>query len=237
MRLRSTILAVAVCVSVTKSYGGVDPVTAAAVGSQTLVLMSTYDKRAKQQEKLAQVETAIAAGMAAIHNVEKTMLDYLTNVSGAVQNLGQIKRAAELIIAIPKNAAALTDAMKKHPKGAVFGTIISHEVSNMVSEAASLYPFMQQLVTTGTYNSGDKKHNVNLLNSAERYYVADMVVTKLSNINRSLVCWRYQIEYFRWDNLFYALDRESWAAWWGGKVVMESVISNWKSFKMRDSYR
>lgn len=237
MRIRFILFAISVLVATSESYGGVDPATAAAVTTQTLVLQGTYNKRAKEQKKLAEVETAIAGGMAAIHNVEKKMLDYLTNISGAVQNLNQIKRAGELIVEIPQNVTKLTSAMREHPNGAVFGTIISRELTSLTAEAASLYPFMQQLVTSGTYNSGNSKHKVNLLNSAERYYIADMIVTKLANINRCLVMWRYQIEYFRWENLFMGLDRESWAAMWGGKIAMQSVISNWRSFKSRNNYR
>ena len=54
---------------------------------------------------------------------------------------------------------------------------------------------MKQLVTSGSYTTSDydangkpinQKNKVNLLNSAERYYVANEVVTKLESINTDL---------------------------------------------------
>ena len=231
--LRFLFPVVMACLCPIKASAGIDPVTAATVATQTLVLQNTYNDRAKQQKQLAAVETAVAGGLAAVHNVEKQMLDYLSNISGALQNLYQIKRAGELMIEIPQNASNLADVVKGHPMEAVLGTLVSRELTRISSEAASLYPFMQQLVTSGSYNIGAEKHKVNLLNSAERYYIADMIVSKLLHINRSLIMLRYQIEYFSWNNFFRTLDPNGWAMMWGGKSSMESVIRNWKNFKLK----
>ena len=57
---------------------------------------------------------------------------------------------------------------------------------------------MKQLVTSGSYDvaGGDgkkEKHKVNLLSSAERYYIANEVVTRLEAINTDLfiLAWQY----------------------------------------------
>lgn len=216
---------------------GVDPLTAAAVTTNMAVLKGTYNERAKKQQKLAEIETAVAGGMAAIHGVEKRMLEYLSNISGALQNLYQIKRSAELMVEIPNNAAKLSEAVKYNPKGAVLGPIITNELTRLASEATTLYPFMRQLVTSGTYNSGEDKHNVNLLNSAERFYIANMVVSKLENINTCIIVLRYQIQYARWDDLLRKLDPESWGMIWDARATMRSVAYDWKYFKLRNKYR
>ena len=101
---------------------------------------------------------------------------------------------------------------------------------------ASLYPFMKQLVTNGSYNvdgyddNGNpktEKHKVNLLNSAERYYVANEVVTKLENINTDLWLLAWQIRTMSWQDLWYGLDPEGWAAVMSGKAIVESLIYEW----------
>lgn len=237
MKLRYFLLGFTVAIAAVQTNAGVDPLTAAAVTANMTMLKGTYDDRAKKQKKLAEIETAIAGGMVAIHSVEKKMLDYLSNVSGALQNLYQIKRAAELMVEIPMNAASLTEAVKYNPKGAVLGPIISNELTRLATEATTLYPFMQQLVTSGTYNSGDEKHKVNLLNSAERFYIASMVVSKLENINTCITVLKYQIKYARWDDLFRKLDPESWAMMWDARATMNSVAYDWKNFKLRNKYR
>jgi len=63
---------------------------------------------------------------------------------------------------------------------------------------AAFYPFMKQLVTSGSYDitntDGNKKlHKVNLLNSVERYYVENEVVTRLENINTDIFILTWQV--------------------------------------------
>ena len=57
---------------------------------------------------------------------------------------------------------------------------------------------MKQLVTSGSYDvtnqDGNKeKHKVNLLSSAERYYIANEVVTRLEAINTDLFILAWQV--------------------------------------------
>lgn len=211
---------------------GVDPLTSGAVVSQTMILKDTYIKRAEHQRSIRDIEATISVGMATIHDVENKMVEYLTNISGAVQNLHQIVQAGELVVEIPKNAEALFQAVKSHPRNALFASFITRHISNLTAEATSLYPFMQQLVTTGTYNSGDEKKKVNVLNSYERYMIANMVVSRLSRINRSLVYLRWQVEYFSWNTFFFGLDFQTYCTYYNTKAVAQSVMYKWKNFKM-----
>ena len=98
--------------------------------------------------------------------------------------LYQIKRTAELVATeIPKNCDLLRKSVPGHLKGTAIAVLVSDELSDAASQMAALYPFMKQLVTSGSYditNADGKteKHKVNLLNSAERYYIANEVVGK-----------------------------------------------------------
>ena len=93
---------------------------------------------------------------------------------------------------------------------------------------ASLYPFMQQLVTSGSYtvnNSQGKneKHKVNLLNSAERYYIANEVVLRLEKINIDLYILAWQVRTLSWNSLWYSLDPQGWASIMSGKAIAETL--------------
>ena len=76
-------------------------------------------------------------------------------------------------------------------------------------------------------NPKTEKHKVNLLNSAERYYVANEVVTKLENINTDLWLLAWQIRTMSWQDLWYGLDPEGWATVMSGKAIVESLIYEW----------
>ena len=198
-----------------------DPVLTGAVAAQSVMLEKIFSDREKTQKKIIAAEAAVTVAMERMHKVEDQMLEYLQNAQGAMQNLYQIKRAAELVTTeIPQNMNLVRQSLPGHLKG-----------------TASLYPFMKQLVTSGSYNVSDydekgnpvnKKHKVNLLNSAERYYVANEVVTKLEDINTDLWLLAWQIRTFSWNDLWYGLDPDGWATVMSGKAIVEGLIYEWQ---------
>ena len=121
-------------------------------------------------------------------------------------------------------------------QGTFLATTVGDQLNNMTMDMMSLYPFLKQLVTSGTYNTTDydnmgnlinKKNKVNLLNSAERYYICNTVVDKLENINTSLYLLSWEIQTMRWRDLFFKLDPEGWAAVMSGKNIVEGIVSDW----------
>ena len=123
-----------------------------------------------------------------------------------------------------------------HLKGTAIALLVSDELTDAATQMAGLYPFMRQLVTSGSYdvdgyddngNPKTEKHKVNLLNSAERYYVANEVVTKLEGINTDLWLLAWQIRTMSWQDLWYGLDPEGWATVMSGRAIVESLIYEW----------
>ena len=216
-----------------------DPVLAGAVATQSAMLQQLFSKRVKTQQKIIAAETAVTVAMDRMHKVEDQMLDYLSNAQGAMQNLYQIKRAAELVTTeIPQNMNLVKQSLPGHLKGTAIAMLVSDELTDAATQMASLYPFMKQLVTSGSYNVSDydekgnsvnKKHKVNLLNSAERYYVANEVVTKLESINTDLWLLAWQIRTMSWHDLWFGLDPEGWATVMSGKAVAETLIYQWEN--------
>ena len=237
MRLRIISLCLAIAIAGRMEAQQTDPTLTGAVVAQTEILKKIFKDREETQNKIIAAETAVSVAMDRMHAVENKMLDYLSNAQGAMQNLYQIKRAAQLVgVEIPRNMSLVSKSVPGHLKGTAIALLVSDELTDAATQMASLYPFMKQLVTNGSYNvdgyddNGNpktEKHKVNLLNSAERYYVANEVVTKLENINTDLWLLAWQIRTMSWQDLWYGLDPEGWAAVMSGKAIVESLIYEW----------
>lgn len=214
-----------------------DPTLTAAVVTQTTELKSIHKKRKKTQQKIIAAETAVTVALDRVHSVENKMLEYLSNAQGAMQNLYQVKRAGELVLTeIPRNTKLLANSVKGNLKGTAIATLVSDELTDAATQMAALYPFMKQLVTSGSYEVTDddgKKtsHKVNLLSSAERYYVANEVVTRLETINTDLFILAWQVRTLSWNDLWFSLDPEGWASVMSGKNIVEGIIQDWKMLR------
>lgn len=216
-----------------------DPTLTAAVILQTEELKSIHKKRKSTQEKIIAAETAVTLALDRVHNVENKMLEYLSNAQGAMQNLYQIKRAAELVATeIPRNCDLLRKSVPGHLKGTAIAVLVSDELTDAATQMAALYPFMKQLVTSGSYdvtNADGKteKHKVNLLNSAERYYIANEVVTRLETINTDLWLLAWQVRTLSWNDLWFSLNPDGWASVMSGKAIAETLVWEWNTIKYR----
>lgn len=210
-----------------------DPTLTAAVVAQTAELKSIHKKRRKMQEKIIAAAAAVTVALDRVHSVENKMLDYLSNAQGAMQNLYQIERAGELVaVEIPNNCNLLRKSVKGNLKGTAIAALVSDELRDVVAQMTALYPFMQQLVSSGTYNvtnaDGSKsKHKVNLLSSAERYYIANEVLTRLETINTDLFILAWQVRTLSWNDLWFKLDPEGWASVMSGKNIIGGIIDDW----------
>lgn len=210
-----------------------DPALTAAVLAQTAELKNLHEKRRKTQEKIIAAETAVTLALDRVHSVEDKMLEYLSNAQGAMQNLYQIKRAGELVLTeIPQNCSLLAKSVAGNIKGTAIAAIVSDELADAATQMAAIYPFMKQLVTSGTYNvtgadGTNEKHKVNLLSSAERYYIANDVVTRLETINTDLFILAWQVRTLSWNDLWFSLDPEGWASVMSGKNIIGGIVAEW----------
>ncbi len=216
-----------------------DPTLTAAVIAQTAELKSIHKKRKTTQERIIAAETAVTVALDRVHSVEDKMLEYLSNAQGAMQNLYQIKRAGELVLTeIPKNCDLLRKSVPGHLKGTAIALLVSDELTDAATQMAALYPFMKQLVTSGSYtvtgaDGSKEKHKVNLLNSAERYYIANEVVTRLETINTDLWLLAWQVRTLSWNDLWFSLDPDGWASVMSGKAIAENLVWEWNTIKYR----
>jgi len=202
--------------------------------AQPAELKSIHKKRKKTQEQIIAAEAAVTVALDRVHSVENKMLEYLSNAQGAMQNLYQIKRAGELVAKeIPQNCNLLRKSIDGNLKGTAIAAIVSDELTDAATQMAALYPFMKQLVTSGSYDVAgadgkDEKHKVNLLNSSERYYIANEVVTRLETINTDLFLLAWQVRTLSWNDLWFSLDPEGWANVMSGKNIIGGIVAEWK---------
>ena len=210
-----------------------DPALTSAVLGQTAALKKIHKDRKKTQEKIIAAEVAVTASLERIHQVEDKMLDYLSNAQGAMQNLYQIKRAGELVATeIPQNCGLLLKSVGSNLKGTAIAAIVSDELADTATQMAALYPFMKQLVTSGSYDTGGsdggkEKHKVNLLSSSERYYIANEVLTRLEAVNTDLFILAWQVRTLSWNDLWFSLDPEGWASVMSGKNIIGGIVADW----------
>ena len=210
-----------------------DPALTATVIAQTTELKNIHKKRKKTQEKIIAAEAAVTVALDRVHSVEEKMLNYLSNAQGAMQNLYQIKRAGELVAKeIPQNCNLLMKSVGSNLKGTAIAAMVSDELADAATQMAALYPFMKQLVTSGKYDvtgadGKNEKHKVNLLNSSERYYIANEVVSRLEAINTDLFILAWQVRTLSWNDLWFSLDPEGWANVMSGKNIIGGIVAEW----------
>ena len=210
-----------------------DPALTATVIAQTTELKNIHKKRKKTQEKIIAAEAAVTVALDRVHSVEEKMLKYLSNAQGAMQNLYQIKRAGELVAKeIPQNCNLLLKSVGSNLKGTAIAAMVSDELADAATQMAALYPFMKQLVTSGSYDVAgadgkNEKHKVNLLNSSERYYIANEVVSRLEAINTDLFILAWQVRTLSWNDLWFSLDPEGWANVMSGKNIIGGIVAEW----------
>ena len=179
-----------------------DPTLTAAVATQTEILKKIFKTRDKTQKEIIATEVAVTAAMERMHQLEKKMLEYLQNAQGAMQNIYQIKRAAELVaVEIPNNMSLLRKSLPGHLKGTAIALMVSDELADATTQM--------------------------MLNSAERYYIANEVVTRLETINTDLWLLAWQIRTLSWNDLWFGLDPEGWATVMSGKYIVEGLIWEW----------
>ena len=216
----------------------IDPTLTAAVILQTEELKSAANKRNKTQETLIATQAAVATAMDRVHAVEAKVLEYMSNASSAMDNLYQLKKAAELVSTnIPAQMTKMVKAIPKNYEGTAVTALTSRTCTDVVTEMTSLYAFMSDLVTNSkfTFNDGagssSNKKNVNLLSAAERYYIASEVVGKLQKIYRKLWLITWQIENLGWEDAWRNIDSKSWARAQYGKQISQRLIQQWQKAK------
>lgn len=215
-----------------------DPGLTSAVAAQTIALEEIAKKRKEKQDKIIEFQTAIGVVMTSIHDVENKTLEYMSNASSAMENIYQIQKAATLCKNIEEQMRKMVKAVPSNYEGTAVTVLTSNTSKDVITEMVSLSTLMSQLVTSTKYSFGDNsdsssgKKNVNLLSAAERYYIANEVVTRLNRIYRKLWVITWEIENLGWEDAWHRMDPSGWAKANHGKSIAENLARKWKNSKI-----
>lgn len=207
-----------------------DPALVAAIMLQTEEMKKIYEKRSEHHNMIQSAQIFINGALDKIHSVEDKMLEYLSNASGVIQNMYQIKKIAELAtVDIPENLVKLSKDIPSNIKGTGITLFVNKTITETTADITALSDIVNRLVTSN-YSFKDKKDdkNINLLSAAERFSILQSVCHKLEEINWRLFVTRYCIRTFSWQQLWMGLDRESWCKIMYSKMMANHLIDRWK---------
>lgn len=191
-----------------------DPALAFAIAAQVGTEAALHSQRQKDRGEIIVAQGIITGMLGDIHKIESQVLNYMGNASSLLSNCMQMVNIVEMVAKIPGLAGDVLSEAKKSPKGAVLLPICSSRLEKIKKEVFELGTFVTQMVTAkyslkNVKSEGDKKH-VNLLSSAERYYILNTVETKLDEICRDLRFTKYYIRNLGWRDLWKTIDAKSY---------------------------
>lgn len=208
-----------------------DPLLTAAIIEQTVEINRLANERSKHHKAIEAAQTGITVALDRIHSVEDKMLEYLSNASGVVQNMYQIKRIAELAaVEIPDNLVNLGKSVPSNIKGTAITLFVNKTITETSTDIVALSDIVNRLVTSHySYKNNKNKddNNINLLSAAERYAILQSVYQRLNQINWRLRLTSYYIKTFGWRELWMGLDRESYCKIMYARMSTKHLINRW----------
>ena len=197
-----------------------DPLLAAAVTAAGQAERKALDRINNEQTKISKLQSAVTLQLKKIEDVQKKTYEYLSNVSAAVQNAYDIKKCADLSLAIADICKEIITATRKNPQGLITTTVATKMMGNITKEVAATY----------AYIAGIALNKKTLLDAAERLQITWRVRHQLTNIYNHLYSLMYNIQYFKFRHLPQLLAPEIYFGIVSRKTIAESVIRDFKDY-------
>lgn len=233
-RLAVLFVAFYVAINPLCSYAAVvetDPGLVSVIGAQIAAEESFHSQRKKDRAEIFGAQVVITGMLEKVHNIESQVLNYMGNASALLSNCMQMVNIVEYVAKIPGLAGDVLSEAKKSPKGALLLPICSSRLNKIKEEVFELGNFVTQMVTAkyslkNVKSEDDKKH-VNLLSSAERYYILNTVETKLDEICRDLRFTKYYIRNLGWRDLWKTIDAKSYYQALAIRSNVDQLVYQW----------
>lgn len=208
-----------------------DPALAFAIAAQVGTEASLHSKRSKDRKAIFGTQVIITDMLDKVHHIESQVLNYMGNASSLLSNCMQMVNIVEYVAKIPGLADDVLSEAKKSPKGALLLPICSSRLNKIKGEVFELGNFVTQMVAAkyslkNVKSEDDKKH-VNLLSSAERYYILNTVETKLDEICRDLRFTKYYIRNLGWRDLWKTIDAKSYYQALAIRSNVDQLVYQW----------
>jgi len=194
----------------------------------TLIALETYGfstekselkKHTKAQEGIAAAEGVIYGAMDKVHDVEKTTLTYLRTASSVLQNCYQVKKIISLLDDCKDDVAELAKLIGQNKTKGVLLAGLSEASDKRVSECVDDIKVFLTPVILGSDSS--------LLNTAERTYMLNTLIHKLSMLRANLHIMQYRVKYLNWFDVIRFIDPDTY---WNAREMQRIATSIIKEF-------
>lgn len=222
MKLRTIKLTITslllVCFGLKGNAQTTDPFLTGAIIGATGMETNAISNTTESQTRITFFQGLINVNLGNLHKYQKKTYEYLTNISGAVQNARDIMKAAELSKKIVLLTVELKNAVAENPQGFITMTIATKEIADLSAEAKSIYIY----ITTLSLN---KKV---LLNAAERLVITGQVVHRLEKIHFQLFSLIYSVHALSFKDLPRLLTPDIYYNVVNKQHIAEGIIRRWK---------
>lgn len=219
----------------------------AAVGANTAFQKLIEDQHNAHLDSIRSKQDKIMSYTASMESIKELYRMSMQNISGFGEESAYYRQMAENFLQIPGNTAKAVKAINRCPGINYINSL--NEIVNIQTEVVSLIEDFVDIVNNGkvdlsAFTSGKsndklsmllknahlgKDDGYNFLDRYQRLTLANKLLSHIVDINTRLQQIVYICEYCRtFSNFMYNIDPETWATFFTGKNMVESVISDWK---------
>ena len=196
-----------------------DPALAFAVKVAGDKEKEALDNITREQSKIRNLQTLVTTQLKKIEDVQKKTYEYLTNISAAVQNAHDIKKCADLSLAIADLCKEIVASAKRNPQGLMTTAVATKTMGAVTKEVAATY----------AYIAGITLNKKTLLNAVERLEITWRVRSQLQNIYNRLYSLMYNIQYYKFRHLPQLLTPGIYYGLISRKTIAESVVKSFST--------
>ena len=194
----------------------VEAAVGAAITAGSVTLGNEISRTNSLQSATLGQNTAITAMLSNIQSYEQKMYNYLSEAQGIINSVYTLTKCVRLGSDIITELNECRIAAQNHPQGLIVSSLITTQYSDIVSESGALVSYLTPIVK----GSG----NNNLLNSAERIRILNMVSTRLYNIYWGVKQLKMNIMRMKWMHLLNEMSPEFYNQFFNTENAYEQAL-------------
>lgn len=230
----------------------IDPWSVAQVGANTAAQKLIEEQHNKRIDSIYSRKQRMMQYTAAMATIKELYRSTMQNVSGFGEETAYYREiflcAADIFQDIPTVAKAI---MRKPGKNYI---LCLNELADVGLETEGLIHDFVEIVNNGKvklsnipiikskipggggrFNMG-KNDGYNLLDRYERLTLANRIYSRLLNLRYKMELMAMMSRYGTWGEVLFAIDPQSWAAYFSEKNLVEGIVADWNGLIVRKEY-